>query len=248
MANSIIRADSAPRKCSIDGCGKPQKTGSLCSMHAERKRIHGSPFLGAKKLRGVCSIEGCGKPHYANGLCTAHNHRNTRHGSPEGGGYQRGIVRPWLDSVAIRYACDDCLVFPFKRDAYGYGRINVGEKRIIGAHVYVLTAVKGEKPSLQHEACHSCGNGHRGCVNPNHLYWGTRRENVQDALTHGTFKNPPRFYGEDHGGCKYSDAEIARVFSLLCGGAKQMDVARITGMSQAHVSRIKKRQVRTRTA
>jgi hypothetical protein len=28
-------------------------------------------------------------------------------------------------------------------------------------------------------------------VNPRHLRWGTRKENVQDAIAHGTFKAPP---------------------------------------------------------
>jgi len=34
--------------------------------------------------------------------------------------------------------------------------------------------------------CHACGN--RFCSNPEHLYWGTFSENIEDEKRHGTFK------------------------------------------------------------
>ena len=38
------------------------------------------------------------------------------------------------------------------------------------------------------DLCHACHNDK--CSNPKHLYWGTRKENVQDAKNNGTFKSP----------------------------------------------------------
>jgi hypothetical protein len=38
------------------------------------------------------------------------------------------------------------------------------------------------------DLCHACHNDR--CSNPKHLYWGTRKENVQDAKNNGTFKSP----------------------------------------------------------
>lgn len=35
--------------------------------------------------------------------------------------------------------------------------------------------------------CHACSNA--ACSNPNHLYWGTDKENVQDAKEAGTWKS-----------------------------------------------------------
>jgi len=37
------------------------------------------------------------------------------------------------------------------------------------------------------DLCHYCGNGK--CSNPKHLYWGTRKENIEDAKRHGTWAN-----------------------------------------------------------
>jgi len=38
------------------------------------------------------------------------------------------------------------------------------------------------------DLCHACNNDK--CSNPNHLYWGTRKENIQDAKDYGTWKSP----------------------------------------------------------
>lgn len=38
------------------------------------------------------------------------------------------------------------------------------------------------------DLCHACNN--EKCSNPKHLYWGTRKENVEDAKNNGTFKSP----------------------------------------------------------
>ena len=38
-------------------------------------------------------------------------------------------------------------------------------------------------------ALHHCDNP--GCVNPNHLYWGTAKQNTSDAIARGRHKKPP---------------------------------------------------------
>lgn len=38
------------------------------------------------------------------------------------------------------------------------------------------------------DLCHACSNGE--CSNPKHLYWGTRKENVQDDMNSGNWKSP----------------------------------------------------------
>ena len=38
------------------------------------------------------------------------------------------------------------------------------------------------------DLCHACNN--EKCSNPKHLYWGTRKENIEDARKNGTWKTP----------------------------------------------------------
>jgi hypothetical protein len=46
--------------------------------------------------------------------------------------------------------------------------------------------VHGDPPTPAHQAAHSCGSGHLGCVNPKHLSWKTQSENQLDCREHGT--------------------------------------------------------------
>ena len=63
----------------------------------------------------------------------------------------------------------------------GYGRFYYKRKQII-AHRFVLIKTTGKNP-INMDACHSCDN--RKCINPDHLWWGTRTDNVRDMFKKG---------------------------------------------------------------
>jgi hypothetical protein len=63
------------------------------------------------------------------------------------------------------------------RSSGRYGYLNIGNKTV-SAHRHYCEIANG-KPSVGFVACHKCGNSL--CVNPEHLYWGTMRQNYLDS-------------------------------------------------------------------
>jgi hypothetical protein len=73
----------------------------------------------------------------------------------------------------------------------GYGVMGRGGRKegLIGAHVFSFLLFNEFIPDGE-EVCHSCNN--RRCVNPYHLYAGTRKDNMQQAQRQGRLKQPYR--------------------------------------------------------
>lgn len=131
-----------------------------------------------------CVTKGCEKNAIKKSLCNAHYLRNWRHGSPEKGGKSRGIAISFIREN-IDFSENECLIWPFYRIPTGYGMINYNGSRIL-AHRLMCEFVHGPPVESSQEACHTCGKGHLGCVNPKHLVWKSRLDNIRDKQTHGT--------------------------------------------------------------
>jgi hypothetical protein len=86
---------------------------------------------------------------------------------------------------------DDCWPWRGGTIKRGYGKIAEGGRggRTLGAHVVSLMLASGELPHGR-LALHSCDNP--GCVNANHLRWGTKSDNARDAVARGQHFTPFR--------------------------------------------------------
>lgn len=140
---------------------------------------------------GLCSVPGCIKRGILRkGYCEPHYDRFMKYGTPYGGGTFRGVPLAWLKNRK-RYSGEDCLIWPFAERGEGYGAVSFNGKNE-RAHRVMCILAHGDPPTASHEAAHSCGKGHLGCVNPSHLSWKTRTGNQRDRIVHGTHNRGTR--------------------------------------------------------
>lgn len=143
----------------------------------------------------------------------------------------KGKVITWL-RVHVDHAGQNCLKYPFPiNPKVGYAQFGLDGKMVY-AHQWMCEQKNGPRPSPKHEASHTCGNAHMGCINPNHLTWKTRKGNAQDRLEHGNYSNlkgKRRF--------RLSPTQVEEIRSLK-GIESQYSMAERFGVSRCTISSI----------
>lgn len=224
------------RICSAPGCGNEFHAKGLCHIHYKRSLHRGLISRTEFDNSGPCSVEGCGTKAQAKGLCGPHYRRMRKYGDPLGTSPIYGQAQRYIAEFALKYQGDDCLIWPFSRNNQGYATYTMHGTHSVSRAI--CAEVHGEPPTPAHEAAHSCGHGHLGCVNQKHLRWATREENQADRLVHGTHMrgergqkaySPLRVY--------LSDAEVAEIKALE-GHLSQTTIAKIYGVHRTQVGRI----------
>lgn len=179
-----------------------------------------------------CSIQGCEREHKARGWCKMHYARWSKYGDPN-----KTVTAPtgepanFYGNMVIAFDGDECLPWPYGTNGVGYGKLWL-DGRVRYVHVLVCEHVNGPPPTPKHEAAHSCGKGHLGCVNPRHLSWKTRAENHADKLIHGT-----HLRGENHPSTKLTNSD-ARAIRSLRGSTTQREIALKFAVSEKTVNAI----------
>lgn len=149
-----------------------------------------------------------------------------------------GTAPDWL-RAHIAYQGDDCLIWPFSKNWNGYGHVAIN-RQVKYAHRVMCIMAHGEPPAPKMVAAHSCGNGHKGCVNPRHLSWKTNSENILERRQHGTSRSqhdgPP-------GRLTWEQVQEIRA---LKGKMNQREIAKRFGCSFQNVSMIQQGKTQQR--
>jgi hypothetical protein len=142
----------------------------------------------AAKGTTPCSAPTCDRPALTRGLCPTHYQRWRQHGDvmPD-----KEIGWDWNRSMQDRFrervdknSPNGCHLWTAATTSSGYGAICDDSGRQIPAHraAYMLAHEMTSLPPKT-EVCHRCDNP--PCVNPDHLFLGTRTDNVRDMLKKG---------------------------------------------------------------
>lgn len=99
----------------------------------------------------------------------------------------REVMYAKLDARTDRNGPNGCWLFVGASNGTGYGQIRDENRKHHSAHRLALERAKGLLgPGMC--ACHHCDNPQ--CVNPDHLFAGTHRDNMIDAGRKGKIGGP----------------------------------------------------------
>lgn len=213
--------------CTVPDCQRPVMAKGWCSAHYYRLRP--AP---------PCSVAGCEKPAKTKGMCDQHHSRLVRHGDPLAGRVERGATQRWIADNAD-FNSDECLIWPFARASHGYGVTSFGGRHAL-AHRVMCEKVHGPAPTRQHEAAHSCGKGHEGCVNPKHLRWATKSENALDAMGHGT--KHTMLKGEGHKLAKLTEDDVRSIRRRRASGVSNVALSQEYRVNTSCISNVTTRK------
>ena len=204
------------KACSILGCNgnahwRHKGARGWCVTHYKRWFRHGDPLGGGTRVdnSGGCSIDGCENTARTMGMCNAHYLRFRAHGDLIGGGTLRGSPGKYFRDVVLPYRGAACLIWPYSRNAGGYGTMfaKKGVTTIVARRA--CEEVNGHPPSKEYHAAHKCGNGHLGCVASSHVEWKLPIDNSDDKMTHGTMFKKAR--GSLHPSSKLTESEVRQI-------------------------------------
>lgn len=114
---------------------------------------------------------------------------------------------------------------------HGYGRFGVDNKTV-QAHRFMFELVYSRIPFSEIDVCHRCDN--KKCVRPDHLFLGTRKDNMRDCSE----KKRNRF-GESHPSARLSAAQVVEIREQYASGnTSQAELGRRYGVDSSNISRI----------
>ena len=190
------------KPCSVNGCERPVNAKGLCMTHYRHRRR-------ATGENHDCSVVGCTSESVAKGLCGKHYRRLRLYGDVDTLSASTALGAPMAFlEAALNADTQECILWPFAVDTRGYGAVKwKGRQR--QAHRVSLILATGEDRPAEFDARHAplaCHN--RLCINPAHLMWGSRQDNMEDRDVDGSTAR-----GERNGQSKLTEEQVRAIRS-----------------------------------
>lgn len=125
-------------------------------------------------------------------------------------------------------------------NSFGHGRFWFNNKLVVASR-FSYELHNGLIPDGMF-VCHKCDNSK--CVNPEHLFVGTPKDNIKDCIDKHRNCPPPVHIGEGHHKAKLKNDDIIKIRNLYqAGGVSQRELARLFKISQPVVMKIVNRKL-----
>lgn len=145
------------------------------------------------------------------------------------------ITQERIEAKVLRIPEAGCWVWMGSTQVRGYGEL-ISNKRKHLAHRASYEAFIGPIPKGMY-VCHACDNV--ACVNPNHLFLGTQKQNLQDMASKGRStrgeKNPQAKLTE-------MDVYVIKKFFFTKPDVTDADIAKLYGVTRSAITLIRKKE------
>jgi len=125
----------------------------------------------------------------------------------------------------------DCWEWTGTCNPTGYGVFCWPLGRNMGAHIASYCLYTGDMETAGFHICHHCDNP--PCVNPAHLFKGTGKDNIHDAISKGRMS-----IGGKNANAKLTDEQAAEVKRRKANGEKTSVLMVEFGVSKPTINRI----------
>lgn len=125
---------------------------------------------------------------------------------------------------------EDCWPWQAFRNPLGYGMVRFDGRSML-AHRVSWMLTHGDPGALC--VLHRCDNP--PCVNPEHLWLGTRADNTADMCAKQRDRHPA---GEAHGRAQLTRATVDQIRAAFRSGKRQVDIATELGIPKGRVYQI----------
>lgn len=141
--------------------------------------------------------------------------------------------------VSFPRRAGECWLWLGTKQKYGHGQFRPWAGRLVPAHKFSWELARGPVPE---GLCvlHNCpGGDNAACVNPDHLWLGTRVDNNRDMWSKGRgVPGRPDNAGAAHGMAKLTDVDVTRMRALRLAGSSVAAIAAEYAMSNGQVADI----------